>query len=350
MLKENKVIRFLIILNLVLLGIFLLGRVDYFTSTLKLILSIFLVPMLLAGFLYYLLRPMVRYITNLIHSRFIAIIITFLAIIILWGIVFYFGGSIIQIQFSNLINQYSNYYSSARNSINNVMEIPFLSRFNLREQVVVIMQSIFTGIKNNLLGFFSTLTNIGTILVLIPFVLFYLLKDDEFIYSSLLKLVPEKKRERINNIFVKTDNTLAVYIGSQVMIAIVLGFITLLGYLIIGLPNALILAFIAMVTTLIPFIGPILGSIPAIFIAVTESLLLVVKVLLVVIITQQLENNIIRPQVQGEMLRIHPLIIIFLVLTSIILFGFLGALFSIPFYAVIRVIFQELRESRQTGK
>ena len=139
------------------------------------------------------------------------------------------------------------------------------------------------------------------------------------------------------------DENLQVYIGGRLLVVLVLGLLTFTGYLIVGLPNALILAIIAAITSIIPIIGPIIGILPAIFIALTVNLILTLKVLIVMIIVQQLEGNVIQPNIQGGRLNIHPLVVIFLVIIYILLFGFLGALFAVPSYVVFRVVISDLR-------
>jgi len=113
-----------------------------------------------------------------------------------------------------------------------------------------------------------------------------------------------------------------------------------IGFLIIGLPNALALASIAMITSLVPIIGPFFGSLPAVFVALTSSWMLLLGVLAILMIAQYLEGNLIRPLVQGRRLEIHPLVVLFVVLSGVYLFGFIGALTSVPVYVVLRLIYK----------
>ncbi|MFW6310732.1 MAG: AI-2E family transporter, partial [Nanoarchaeota archaeon] len=151
-------------------------------------------------------------------------------------------------------------------------------------------------------------------------------------------------RQLINKVAQNIDDTLSRYIGGQIIVALILGILTLIGYLIIGLPNVFILSLFATILSFIPFIGPILGVIPAILIALTTSLIMVLKVLIVMVIVQQLEGNVIQPMIQGKRLNIHNLIIIFMVTIFIIVFGFLGSLFAVPFYASMRELVRNLKQ------
>ncbi|MGE5549163.1 MAG: AI-2E family transporter [Bacteroidota bacterium] len=132
------------------------------------------------------------------------------------------------------------------------------------------------------------------------------------------------------------DKTLATYMQGQLMIAAILGVLTFLGYLVIGLPNSFILAAITMVTSFIPIFGAFLGAIPAALIGLGVSPLMLLKVCIVLVAVQQLEGNLISPRLQGARMHIHPLMVFFVVIASYMLFGVLGSLFAVPAYAVLR--------------
>lgn len=345
---NNRFFKYMYSILLILAIIFLLGQIDYIIRPIKNVFALLSVPLLMGVFLYYLLRPIVRFLTNLINNKPFAILISFVLVIVIIIFVVYFGGSIIGKQVENLINNFSNYFELVKNNFQREFQdeeglYSYLEQFKIQERITAVVENIFNKIRRNIYGFFSTLTNIGTILVLIPFVVFYFLKDDTQIYHSFIKLFPEKKQKYVEQLLIEIDNTLSRYISGQLIIAIILGLLTLLGYLLIGLPNALILALIAMVTSFIPFIGPIIGILPAIFIGLTTDLTLILKILIVLIVVQQLEGNIIQPKIQGKRLEIHPLIVIFSVLSFIILFGFLGSLFAVPSYAVARVVIKNIK-------
>lgn len=348
---DHKLFRIGYGLILILVILFLLGQVEYIIDPILSVVSLLIVPILIGAFLYYLLRPMVRFLTKYIRYKNLSILITFLVIIGLIVLIIYFGGSIIQTQTHDLIKNYSNYYELARNTINNTFQdndriSMYLTEFKIQQRLTSLVENIFSTIKNNISGFFSTVTNIGTKLILIPFVLFYLLKDDQLLYQKGVNLIPTGRKEKAVRLLKNIDYTLSRYISGQLIVALILGLLTYIGYLVIGLQNSLILALIATITSFIPFIGAILGIIPAIFIALGTDLLLVLKVLIVMIIVQQLEGNLISPKIQGNRMEIHPLIVIFIVLTFIIVFGYLGALFAVPTYAVVRVILGDLYRNR----
>lgn len=342
---------------LVLAIIFLAGQIPYLMGPLSTVLSILLTPLLLGGFFYYLLRPIARFLTTKFNNKTAAVVLTCLLVVSFIALVIFFGGSIIYNQIKELISYFSSHYElsyqETKESLNRIIEasngrLDFLNKFNLQQRITSFLQEILAKLSNyNYMGTFSSLTNLGTIIVLIPFVIFYFLKDDQQIHQSLLSLLRKFsswKEEEIDDLLLKIDEVLADYISSQLVVAFILGTIMYLGYIIISLPNSFALALIAMVTSLVPILGTALGILPSLFLALTIDFFMLVKVLVVLSIAQYLEGNLVRPLVQGDKLDIHPLIILFIVLISVLLFGVLGAIFAVPVYAALRVVAREWDE------
>lgn len=336
---------------LILLILFLWKQVNFIYEPLNSVLALLLTPLLISLFFYYLLRPLVRFLMKYLRYKSLAILISFLVITLIIITISFFGGSIIQKQVKDLTHLFSNYYVSIRNSLRNAdneLLLHYIEKYKIEEKLSSFVGSVFMGIRNNFFGFFSKITNIGTIIILIPFILYYFLKDDQSIYHSFIGLLPTKIRKLGGVVLTETDQTLAQYITGQLMVALILGILSFIGYIIIGLPNALILALIIMVTSFIPFIGAILGALPAVLIGITSSFSLALKAVIVLIVVQQLEGNLITPRLQGSRLQIHPLIVILVVMAFVNVFGFLGALFAVPSYVVIRVLYREIRKFKET--
>ena len=106
----------------------------------------------------------------------------------------------------------------------------------------------------------------------------------------------------------------------------------------IGLEYALVLAIVAMLTNVIPFIGSSIGTAPAVIVALFDSPFMVLAVILGVLVIQQIESNLISPQIMGRQLNVHPVTIIFLLLVASRFAGLLGLLLAVPTYAVGKVI------------
>lgn len=347
---ESKFFRIALSILLILLILFLWSKVNYIYDPLNSVLALLLTPLLLSLFLYYLLRPVVNFLTKYLRWKSLAIIVTFVFIIALLLAISFFGGNIIQKQLKDLTHLFTNYYVTLRNALRNAdneLLLHYIEKYKIEEKLASFVGSIIIGLRNNFLGFFSTVTNIGTVLLLIPVILYYFLKDDQQIHQALLFLLPKKIRKLGQKVLTETDHTLAQYITGQLMVALIEGFLSFLGYLIIGLPNALILGLIITVTSFIPFIGAILGALPAVLTGITSSFSLALKTVLVLIVVNQLESHLISPRLHGSRLQIHPLIVILMVMAFVTVFGFLGALFAVPTSVVVRVLYREIRSFKE---
>ncbi|MGM0509074.1 MAG: AI-2E family transporter [Fusobacteriota bacterium] len=325
----------------ILILLILLGNIPYVTKPILNVIFIIGIPILLGGFLYYLLRPLLRVINKILKNKTLAIIISFLIVILMLSVLFFFGGSIIYQEIRKLIIYFTKNIETTKiiNDIANTDKLDFLKDFGIQEKIIQFSQNAISKISRyNYIGAFSSITNTFVMVILIPFILFYFLKDDEKIKESFLKFFSESKKEEINMILEQIDNELALYINGQVLVAFVLGILMFIGYIVIGLPNALGLSIIAMVSSLIPVVGTTMGFIPALFISLSVSISTVIKLFIVLIIAQQLEGNLVRPFIQGDKLKIHPLIVVFVIIASILLFGVLGAIYAVPVYVVFRVI------------
>ena len=162
--------------------------------------------------------------------------------------------------------------------------------------------------------------------------------------QKFLKVIPNSYKKQMKKILNDIDITLSAYISGQVLVALIIGCLIFLGYLIIGFDYAILLAVIAFIFNLIPFGGPIISTIPALFIGLAHSPMMAFKVLLVVIVVHLLDLNLVSPRVVGSRINVHPVTIILLLVASMSLFGFLSMFFIIPAYAVLKTLIIDLWE------
>ena len=139
--------------------------------------------------------------------------------------------------------------------------------------------------------------------------------------------------------------TLKSYIQGQVTVSVILGVILYIGYTIIGLPYTPLLVLFAGVANLIPFLGPWLSFAP--LLGIIDSPTTFIWVCVVTLIAQQLEGNVITPNVMGKSLSIHPLTIIVVILAAGDLGGFTLILIAVPLYAVLKTIASNVFKYRQ---
>ena len=209
------------------------------------------------------------------------------------------------------------------------------------------MNNWFFALENRLAeGISNFLDNIGTTINLlfnafiVPFLVFYILKDFDVFERTVVSCLPRSRRKSIVTLLKDIDDALGNYIRGQFIVCIIIGVLAYIGYAIIGMPYALLFASVVAVFNIVPYMGPFLGAAPAIVMASTISLRLVLMVALINTICQIVESNIISPQVVGRKLHLHPLLIIFALLVGGEIAGMIGLILAVPFFAAGKVVIQ----------
>ncbi len=210
------------------------------------------------------------------------------------------------------------------------------------DQFQVLIIDLLETFTDSVINLFSHIF----LLVLIPLLVFYILKDIENIKSSIYRMIPHKHRGRVRAAAEDIDKTLGAYVRGQIFISVFVASMVYVGLLLLGVEFAVLLAIINGITNVIPYFGPIIGAIPAFSIALLESPLLALKVILMITIVQQVESHVLTPTVFGKNLGLHPVIVILSLLFGGSLFGLLGLIFAVPVVAVIKVLFKHLRKNK----
>ncbi|WP_025691776.1 AI-2E family transporter [Paenibacillus zanthoxyli] len=187
-------------------------------------------------------------------------------------------------------------------------------------------------------------TTIGVLFdaFIVPFLVFYILKDFDVFERMLVSSLPRSRRKSIVTMLKDIDDALGNYIRGQFLVSLILGILAYIGYALIGMPYALLFASVVAIFELVPYLGPFLGAAPAIVMASTISFRLVMLVVVVNTICQMLEGNVISPQVVGRTLHLHPLLIIFALLVGGELAGIVGLILAVPFFAAGKVVLQHV--------
>ena len=134
------------------------------------------------------------------------------------------------------------------------------------------------------------------------------------------------------------ETKVGFYIAGQGVLCLVIGIMALVAYLLIGLPNALVLALVAGVLEAVPMIGPLLGAIPAAVIALSIAPSKLVWVIVATIVIQQLENSLLVPRVMRKAVGVNPFVSLLAIFAFSSLFGIAGALMAIPMAAIIQLL------------
>ncbi|MGD6967067.1 AI-2E family transporter [Rossellomorea vietnamensis] len=332
---------------LILLIIYLGTLVDFIFTPLTVLVTALFGPIVLGGIFYYLLRPLVNFLAKKM-PRPAAILIIYLVVAgIFTGVIFYVG-PILQRQINSLIENTPQLIENFRDALLNLQQNEWISRFqngerfsleDITNRLTDYLNEAASTLGSNLMNIISTVTNIVVLVILIPFVLYYMLKDGGKLSGKILKLVPHKHENEGKKVLRDMDEALSSYIQGQVIVSFCVGVLVYIGYLIIGLEYSLVIALLTMLTNVIPFVGPFISSVPAVIVGFLQEPIMALWVVIVILVVQQIEGNLISPQVMGRKLDIHPLTIILLLVAAGRFAGFLGLLLAVPTYAILKVIF-----------
>lgn len=169
---------------------------------------------------------------------------------------------------------------------------------------------------------------------------FYWTVDGERTLQTLLRLAPDASRERYRAFFVAAQDKMGRYVWGQGIVCLTVGTLSLGAYAAIGLPHALVLGLIAGVLDAVPLIGPILGTVPAIFIALSIRPSLALWVLLTYVLIHLFETNVLAPRVMGKTVGVNPLVTLLSISAFGSLLGLAGLFLAIPLAAVLQLILE----------
>jgi predicted PurR-regulated permease PerM len=178
---------------------------------------------------------------------------------------------------------------------------------------------IFTAVAILLLAFYWTLDGPRTI-------------------RSFLLLAPRGQRKSTSDLISAMETKVGAYIAGQGILMLVVGSMALVAYWLIGLPYVLVLAFVAGVMEAVPLIGPLLGAIPAVLVALSLGPDKLIWVLVATVVIQQLENSILVPRVMRQAVGVNPFVTLLALFAFGSLLGIAGALMAIPMAAIIQLL------------
>jgi putative permease len=222
--------------------------------------------------------------------------------------------------------------------------VPFIQPGSITTKIESFFSLQLVNIIDRISEVLSSIISVVAVLVIVPFITFFLLKDYRRILQGILKTVPNKYFEMSYYVLKKVTLQLGLFVRAWIFDATFVGFMIGFGFYFIGVPNALPLGVIAGLGHLIPYFGPVIGGIPAIIVSIVQygDLSQIPLIILVVIITYTLDNGFIQPFIFGKSTDIHPVAIILLIISGGILFGLIGMLLAVPVATVIKTFFKEI--------
>jgi len=177
---------------------------------------------------------------------------------------------------------------------------------------------------------------IDTMLVLV--LGFWFIVDGGRMVAVALRLVPEKQRDKARFVQDTVSQVVGMYIRGQLVMASIIGLSAGVGSWLLGVRYPVLIGILAFLFELIPMVGPILASMPAVVISLTQPFPLVVYVIIFFVVMQVIENNVLAPRITGGAVGLHPVAALLAIVIGADLGGVVGALFAVPFAGVASVL------------
>ena len=325
-------------------------------------LAAFLLPIILAIFLAFVLYPVVNVITKIsvgqgtIHpSRVFAIILALIGFCML--LVVAVGLLVLPLfgQINELLVKMPKVLAHAKAanldivlSQGNIPQLP--SNFSmLFEDILSWSMGFVTDLLRKLLASSMDIVTNLIGLIVVPFMSFYFIRDWRQLREMFINLFNYDAQPRAAHVLDEIGHNISAYIAGLGKLSLIAGFSITVGTMALGVQFPLVLGFLAFLAETIPLVGPMIGAVPAIFIAYGQSSNDALNVAIFYLVFYQIDSHWIMPEIMGEKIDLHPVILIISLLLGAKLFGILGMLFAVPVAAIYRVLYKELWHERGTG-
>lgn len=342
---KKKFFEYIVAIILILLTAWLLIQVRPLIYPVFEFITTLLFPVLIAGLLYYVFRPLRDFLEEKKVPRLLAIALIYMCIIICIAVTIVFIWPFLSKEINAFIeapNQKIAEIKSVTVEFFNLFNVFSLSEVELQAKLTEWYQAIVAYLTQNILSAVETVTRIASFVLVTPFILFYLLKDEEKLADKILRFVPVHYHDAGRKLLTDMDQVVSGYITGQLQVSVIDASLIFIGYTLIGLHYAPLLAVFALIFNMIPFVGTFIATIPAFFIGFAQSPITGLEVVAVVCTVHLLDMNIISPRIVGNRLNIHPITILLLLITSGALYGILGLFLATPLYALAKVIVTDL--------
>jgi predicted PurR-regulated permease PerM len=310
-----------------------------------------IMPFFIAFALAYLLDPLVDRLENWKLSRTLSVtslLLVFFALILGVCLLIF---PLLRLQAENLTHNLPVYIDVVQNWLRPFLEkVAGLDQQKIQEILnegmarfgelpLKVLSFVSAFLWDSLSSLFSVILMIAN-LVIIPVVMFYLLRDFDQINAKVLALIPPRFKEKTVETVEEIDRVLASFVRGQLMVGLLMGVLYSTGLYMIGTPMSLFIGLVAGLANLVPYLGVIVGFFPAAILTYlqVQEWLPVLWVVGVFGVVQMLEGMVITPRVLGENIGLHPVAVIFAVLLGGELFGLVGIILGVPAVAVINVL------------
>lgn len=325
--------------------ILLCTRISFVFRPIGVFISTLFTPIMIAGFLYYVLTPVISLLEKLTKKRSYAIALVFVMIALALGLLI---GTI----FPNLISQFMD-LSKAMPDFVSRQQKNLSDWLNQLDYVTIdvqrywselsvssnqILNAAVNGITTSVGTVISVLSRSVLLIITVPIILFYMFKDGNRFPKAISLFVPKAYRQPANELLGRVNTALSAYISGQALVCLYVAVGAYLTFKLLGIPYAFLLACIAGMMDVIPYLGPWIGVTPAFIIAFSMAPQKAVILAVSIILIQLGESYLVYPFVMGKSLNMHPLTIILALLVAGKLAGLPGMILALPTYVISKII------------
>lgn len=328
-------------------------------------------PLIIASIIAYIFYPLTRFIENILKNnkiysvknqsnrRIISIVSAYLLIIgiiiaLICGIYFMIGGKLSQsTSLENIIEYIENYANnntfnlvSVTESLENNLNLPFMD--SLEPHIINLVTYIQNYIIENLGSLSSHIMSIGSSIVtfFIAFIIsIYILKDSEYFLNLFKKLYyivfrNSKAGYYTTNFFLIIHDSFSKFIRGQLLEACFVGILSAIALIIVGIDYAPVIGLISGICNMIPYVGPIAGTILAALMALLSgNFIKIIYSVIAMIIVQQIDNHLLAPKIVGDSVGLHAVFTMLAIIVGGNVGGLFGMLLAVPLTASFRIIF-----------
>ncbi len=343
---KSKAFQVTLWILLIFLIIWIGQQISYVFRPIVVLVTTLFLPVIISGLLYYLINPAADFLSRGRLPRVLAILLVY---VILFGLLTFAVitiGPVLSRQLNDLIDDAPGFLTRLYDEFIRLQESGFFARFEVYDPFpawqdmdhVAIIDNLLEALAGNISNVAQFIASTTVVVFTTPFILFYMLKDGRRFPDVVSQFLSDPYRQESKKMLQEMNATLRSYVQGQLLVSLFVGTLVYIGYLIVGLEYALLLAVIAGITNIIPYFGPIIGTTPGLIVGLIQSPWTGLQVLIIILIVQQMESQFVSPQVLGRKMAIHPVVIIFVLLTAGSLAGLFGLILGIPLFAIGRVI------------
>lgn len=303
-------------------------------------------PFLVAAFIAYLLSPLVSFLERYKLKKTIAIILIYIVAAIFLSIIIYQSVPVMIRELEELSKQLPQLENQYEHMLHQMYQATAFLPETIQTKVDHVLSHLAEEGDQKVTKALDGLvhgTDMIVILAAIPVLVFYYLKDYSTIKQWLQSIVRPRHHERMERILLAIDESLGGYVRGQVLLSSVITAAAYVVYYMLDLKYALLLAIVMGAMNVIPYFGPIIGTIPAALIALTMSFRLFLFVILFNLLIQLLESSLLSPYIMGKHVHIHPIVLIFTLLAGAELGGIIGMIIAVPTVTILRGVYKQLR-------